>query len=259
MGNITGRDGREQQYPVREQVTRGVSTSEYIFSEYLNRSDQRIPLRNERNSQKLISIRRSKAVQNQCHINGRTICYIPSLRKLRFEYDCIQDSVLNIYNTDSLDERLISTEKPISSHSIPKSLNKRIEIDLIQDLRTKFLLEVKPKGLQSNQIETIQLTFCERSSANDSIEVKRQCVLYNGKAFEIQNVFGLSNGATASSNDEDSEKCVVCLTSNRETILLPCRHACLCAECSKSLFKNTQECPICRKSVIGLVNIDNDK
>lgn len=266
MGNLLGRDAEEPRYPVREQVTRGVSSSEYIYSEYLNRGDPRTSLDSERRDQKLISIRRSKAVQNQCHINGLTVRYIPSLRRLKFEYDCIQDSVLNVYNTDSLDEGLINTEKPIYYQNIPKSLNKKMEIDLTSDLKKKFLLEIKPKGLLSNKAGTIQLTFCEQSTANwnssteNKVEVKRQCVLYNGKAFEIQNIFGLSNSAaTASNSDEDSEKCVICLTSNRETILLPCRHACLCTECSQNLFKNTQECPICRITVVGLVNVDNDK
>ncbi|OII70790.1 RING domain-containing protein [Cryptosporidium ubiquitum] len=265
MGNLLGRENNETRYPVREQRTRGLSSSEYIYSEFSNRNDPRIPLYSQRD-RKLISIKKSKAVQNQCHINGLSIHYVPSLRRIKFEYDCIQDSILNIYNSDSLDESLINTEKPASSHHIPKSLNKEIQIDLKSDLKKNFVLEIKPKNHSSNSAGTTQLTFCEQSSnkKNDvlenKIEIKRQCVLYNGKAFEIQNIFGLSNNSiTASKNNEDSESCVICLTNNRETILLPCRHACLCTVCSETLFKNTQDCPVCRNSVLGVVNIENNR
>ena len=39
--------------------------------------------------------------------------------------------------------------------------------------------------------------------------------------------------------------CVVCLDREREVVLDPCRHYCLCGECSNSLT----ECPICRKRI----------
>ncbi|KAH8585008.1 RING domain [Cryptosporidium sp. chipmunk genotype I] len=266
MGNLIEKESRGAQYPVREQITRRLSNTEYIFSEVLNRNDPRISLDNEQREKKLISISKSKAVQNQCHINGLTIKYIPSLKRIKFEYDCIQDSILNIYNSNSLEENLINTEKPIFTHNIPKSLNKEFQFDLKSDLKKNFVLEIKPKGLSSNSTGTIQLTFCEQVSKKGNnalesqIEIKRQCVLYNGKAFEIQNIFGLSNNSSKTSkNGEDSEKCVICLTNNRETILLPCRHACLCKVCSNALFKNTQDCPVCRNSVLGVVNIEDNK
>ncbi|KAL3128939.1 RING domain-containing protein [Cryptosporidium hominis] len=266
MGNLIERENRGVQYPVREQITRRLSNTEYIFSEALNRNDPRISLNNEKQEKKLISVSKSKAIQNQCHINGLSIRYIPSLKRMRFEYDCIQDSILNIYNSNSLEENLINTEKPIFSHIVPKSLNKEFQCDLKSDLKQNFVLEIKPKSSSTNNTETIQLTFCEQipkkenNTLESQIEIKRQCVLYNGKAFEIQNIFGLSNKSSkASKNDEDSEKCVICLTNNRETILLPCRHACLCKICSNTLFKNTQDCPICRNSVLGVVNIEDSK
>lgn len=41
--------------------------------------------------------------------------------------------------------------------------------------------------------------------------------------------------------------CVVCLTNEREIILLPCGHVCICKTCSGSM--QTKLCPICRKTI----------
>jgi hypothetical protein len=40
-------------------------------------------------------------------------------------------------------------------------------------------------------------------------------------------------------------KCVVCLEREREVVLHPCRHYCLCIECSGHL----RQCPICRRQI----------
>jgi hypothetical protein len=44
---------------------------------------------------------------------------------------------------------------------------------------------------------------------------------------------------------EEAGDCSVCLTNPRDTILLPCRHVCVCAECRAQLPR----CPICRASI----------
>ena len=43
---------------------------------------------------------------------------------------------------------------------------------------------------------------------------------------------------------EDSLLCVICLTEPRDTVLLPCRHLCVCSDC----FPRLSKCPICRSS-----------
>ncbi|KAF7459143.1 RING domain protein [Cryptosporidium felis] len=268
MGNVLESGSGRAEYPVREQITRRVSEhEEYIYSGFTSSDNHRGQLSNS--AKALILVKKSKAVQNKCHINGHSIRYSPSLKRLTLEYDCIQDSVLNIYNTSSLKEEIIKTEKPLYSVQIPKSLNEQIQIDLKTGLQMNFVIEMKPKTQGKNfqnACETIQLTFCEldlgeSNSGGDKVNIKRQCVLYKGKAFEVQNVFGLSNSAKETSSAPDntgkSELCVICLTNHREAILLPCRHACLCSECSKTLFKNVQECPICRSNVYSVVKIES--
>jgi hypothetical protein len=51
-----------------------------------------------------------------------------------------------------------------------------------------------------------------------------------------QEVYGL---------DDTEAECIICLTDIRDTILLPCKHICVCRSCHKSINK----CPICRSRI----------
>merc|ERR1711871_1719083 len=41
--------------------------------------------------------------------------------------------------------------------------------------------------------------------------------------------------------------CVICTENQQSVVLMPCRHLCLCRECSKS--PGVDKCPICRKPI----------
>ncbi len=56
----------------------------------------------------------------------------------------------------------------------------------------------------------------------------------------LQEVYGLENKSKEDGDDSDSDieedlgaECVICITDTRDTILLPCRHLCLCNSCGK--------------------------
>ncbi|KAF9193949.1 hypothetical protein BGZ51_001642 [Haplosporangium sp. Z 767] len=46
----------------------------------------------------------------------------------------------------------------------------------------------------------------------------------------------------------DAPECVICLSDVKDTIVLPCRHFCICSECGDILRRRApQRCPICRR------------
>lgn len=46
--------------------------------------------------------------------------------------------------------------------------------------------------------------------------------------------------------EQEEKLCVVCLTNNKCVILMPCRHLCMCNDCSEIIERTSQSCPICR-------------
>lgn len=90
---------------------------------------------------------------------------------------------------------------------------------------------------------------------NEKIALKyvRQKMEYNNQAFEVQEIYGLDTSVNNQANIDDTEKdCVICMSEKIDTIILTCRHMCLCLSCAKSLSKIVEEskkkCPVCRHS-----------
>lgn len=55
---------------------------------------------------------------------------------------------------------------------------------------------------------------------------------------------------------EDSGlECVICMCDMRDTLILPCRHLCLCQACADSLRYQASNCPICRSPFRALLQI----
>lgn len=54
---------------------------------------------------------------------------------------------------------------------------------------------------------------------------------------------------------ENTFECVICMSEERDTMLLPCRHLCLCSSCAQSLRYQSSSCPICRCLFKAALNI----
>ncbi|TKC53461.1 hypothetical protein EI555_014916, partial [Monodon monoceros] len=66
----------------------------------------------------------------------------------------------------------------------------------------------------------------------------------------------LSPGQVADDEVSDnSAECVVCLSDVRDTLILPCRHLCLCNTCADTLRYQANNCPICRLPFRALLQI----
>lgn len=78
--------------------------------------------------------------------------------------------------------------------------------------------------------------------------------------FEMRDVFGLDATANASATSSststsvasgsDGALCVVCLTSPRSILALPCRHAALCLDCANEVRRRNRQCPVCREPIL---------
>ena len=62
-----------------------------------------------------------------------------------------------------------------------------------------------------------------------------------------------SQANNVSINDTDSgvsaQTCIVCLSEQREVILMNCGHVCVCAGCAMEIMATRPLCPVCRANI----------
>jgi len=117
-----------------------------------------------------------------------------------------------------------------------------------------------------------QLTFVLVEQSNEGMvkqenwtikSVRQLCTVGNFQ-FLLNDVYGIENKkeitnafveeASLDNLDEDGS-CVVCLSEPRDTIMLPCRHLCLCNSCADKLRYQHGNCPFCRMPFQALLRI----
>ena len=96
-------------------------------------------------------------------------------------------------------------------------------------------------------------------------KVLRQKLLVNGAVYTVYDIFGVEQDSSSSSSSASSlidgglqSTCVICMSEPRTTLVIPCRHMCLCEDCAETLKVQSVKCPICRGPVRSLLKIEID-
>ena len=66
---------------------------------------------------------------------------------------------------------------------------------------------------------------------------------------KLEEVYGIDD------DQSKSNDCVICMSDQANTILLPCRHLCICKDCGKKL----SNCPICRVSIENHIKLVDEQ
>uniref|UniRef100_A0A8C9X843 E3 ubiquitin-protein ligase n=1 Tax=Sander lucioperca TaxID=283035 RepID=A0A8C9X843_SANLU len=84
----------------------------------------------------------------------------------------------------------------------------------------------------------------------------------DGVSYLLQEIYGIENKYNSQESkladdeiSDNSAECVVCLSDVRDTLILPCRHLCLCNACADTLRYQANCCPICRLPFRALLQI----
>jgi len=94
-------------------------------------------------------------------------------------------------------------------------------------------------------------TFCiiEHTENGYGLKVLKQTM-------ESANEVYLSNGVYGENGTENSgQECIVCLGLEKDTMILPCRHLCLCHSCAIQVSMEMRKCPICRNNISSMLNL----
>ncbi|XP_065065763.1 probable E3 ubiquitin-protein ligase MGRN1 [Rhopilema esculentum] len=111
-----------------------------------------------------------------------------------------------------------------------------------------------------SQCEVTFATFEKNSDSTYSIKFLKQKIVADGVCYIIQEIYGIENKKEGSKDkdddlDENGTECVICMCDTRDTLILPCRHLCLCNGCANSLRYQASNCPICRSPFHALLQI----
>uniref|UniRef100_A0A8C9XA69 E3 ubiquitin-protein ligase n=1 Tax=Sander lucioperca TaxID=283035 RepID=A0A8C9XA69_SANLU len=104
-------------------------------------------------------------------------------------------------------------------------------------------------------LATFEKTCCLYSSLCSYSQV-------DGVSYLLQEIYGIENKYNSQESkladdeiSDNSAECVVCLSDVRDTLILPCRHLCLCNACADTLRYQANCCPICRLPFRALLQI----
>uniref|UniRef100_A0A7E4ZT62 RING-type E3 ubiquitin transferase n=1 Tax=Panagrellus redivivus TaxID=6233 RepID=A0A7E4ZT62_PANRE len=112
-----------------------------------------------------------------------------------------------------------------------------------------IVIEVRsiPSGDRRVQV---QATMCsvERSSdqaASVILKPVKQKLITDGVTYLLQEIYGIEKKESNLKYDNSAD-CIICMANSRDTVILPCRHLCICNGCAETLRFKLQNCPICR-------------
>ncbi|XP_025425805.1 E3 ubiquitin-protein ligase MGRN1-like [Sipha flava] len=139
-----------------------------------------------------------------------------------------------------------------------------------EDLTYIFNKEVIPIAIhcvahdtseETRQSHTTIAVVEQYSDGSYILKALKQKLFVDGLCYLLQEIYGIENKITEpkDSGDEDledgSSECVICMSDMRDTLILPCRHLCLCQSCADSLRYQANNCPICRVPFRALLQI----
>ncbi|KAJ3110155.1 hypothetical protein HDU96_006860 [Phlyctochytrium bullatum] len=163
-----------------------------------------------------------------------------------------------------------------------------VQIEAVEDGKSGTGKTLEESGMSSVHCQSTYATLLpSKDGTTLDLKVLKQKVLIDSTLYTLQDIYGFTDptgtGAlepqTATTPDDDAElhsmrECVVCMCEPKDTVVLPCRHLCLCRDCAEVLrFQGRRRgggrngpgnsgpprCPICRQAFHSLLQINLPK
>lgn len=131
-----------------------------------------------------------------------------------------------------------------------------------------YPLAVKAEAFPKNQngsygriSDDFQVTMAvfDKNEGEYRARIVKRALWKNGVKLDLHEIYQIENSV-----DEDVDthnkghSCVICLSEPQDTIVLACRHMCLCSKCAQVLRFQTNRCPICGQPAEMLLEMMKD-
>ncbi|VDK42838.1 unnamed protein product [Anisakis simplex] len=106
------------------------------------------------------------------------------------------------------------------------------------------------------QIQTTMATIDRTTDQSAALILKplKQKLIADGVVYLLQEIYGIEN-KDHDLSDENGSECIICMSDIRDTVILPCRHLCICNGCAETLRYKLNNCPICRSPFRALLQL----
>ncbi|KAM6050639.1 E3 ubiquitin ligase RNF157 isoform 1-T1 [Chlamydotis macqueenii] len=153
----------------------------------------------------------------------------------------------------------------VPSHTVDPSQWSEDELgfDLDREVYPMVVQAVVDEGEEhSGHCHVLLATFEKHSDGTFCVKPLKQKQVVDGVSYLLQEIYGIENKYNTQDSkvaedevSDNSAECVVCLSDVRDTLILPCRHLCLCNTCADTLRYQANNCPICRLPFRALLQI----
>ena len=107
--------------------------------------------------------------------------------------------------------------------------------------------------INKNEVVFVSLCTLEQEDIErhpHSLKIELQKLKTFGMWIDIHDIYNSSL---------DNGECLICCSALRNTIFLPCKHACTCNMCAHSLKMRNSPCPICKIGIKDLLILEVDE
>ncbi|KAJ3608304.1 hypothetical protein NHX12_025353 [Muraenolepis orangiensis] len=162
-------------------------------------------------------------------------------------------------------KRGVSQQFCLPSHSVNLSqwADEELLFDMEKEVFPMVVQAVVDEGEEHmGHSHVLLATFEKHMDGSFCLKPLKQKQVVDGVSYLLQEIYGIENKYNSQESkvvddeiSDNSAECVVCLSDIRDTLILPCRHLCLCNACADTLRYQANCCPICRLPFRALLQI----
>ena len=232
---------------------------------------------------RVASVGEAERVKNLCAVDIKSVGFDTTHSTLRFATNTLVAAEMEIHTCVRVD--VMSGSAVMITPNKPKAPPKPIHVEaaphkdhnLFLDLENsveqeRMYLKEYPK--QVPVVVTLRYKTEDGSHQAEHSFIQllpepkliMQLLEIKGNVYKVEHLYGAQEAVTASVADPASpggvsdvvegteeDLCVICLTNQKDTTVIPCMHQCLCKECADELRTKSPKCPVCRGPINQLV------